>query len=64
MYKVSITSQDVEIYQQTVEELDIMAVISAVNRAQLLKRNRRALRSDAGKPKAKVISVGSQDNFE
>ena len=39
-------------YQQTVDQIDIHAVINAVNNVNITKQQRqRALRSDAGKPR-------------
>ena len=38
-------------YQQTVDQIDIHAVITAVNNNKLVGARQRSLRSDAGKPR-------------
>ena len=46
------TATEMVRYQQTVDNVDMQAVINAVNNAPVGRRLR-ALRSDAGKPRAK-----------
>jgi hypothetical protein len=53
MYKVTISVDEEQVYEQRTEILDLKSVIDAVNRAPQPQRERR-VRSDAGKPRLRL----------
>ena len=51
------TGTEIPRYQQTVDHIDIHAVINAVNNPPIGGGRQRALRSDAGKPRPKPVAL-------
>jgi hypothetical protein len=58
MYKISISIDEDQVYEQRLETLDLKGVIDAVNRAPQPQRERRT-RSDAGSKRAVLTATNN-----